>query len=104
MNPIRKFILKLVNGVAREEVIPRSMFELSIPKQERPIVTLRIKKRIPSNYPEFCPPEEIVSYTKKEMAHALAEELQEKKLIRYEHSHTHDYHEIEAEIRAVELE
>lgn len=102
MNPIRKFLLKLANGVAREEVIPQRM--LAIMKQERPLVTLRMKRMISSNYPEFCPPEEIVSYTKREMAHALAEEMQEKNMIRYEHSHTHDYHEIEAEIRAVKWE
>lgn len=56
MNPIRKFLLKLANGVAREEVIPQRM--LAIMKQERPLVTLRMKRMISSNYPEFCPPEE----------------------------------------------
>lgn len=102
MNLFRKILLRLANGVALEDMIHQQT--TSIIKTEFPIVTLRIRKMIWTKYPEYSPIQDIVDYTMKEIAYSLADEMKEKGMIRYIHSHTHDEHVIEAEIKAVKWE
>lgn len=101
MNPIRKFLLKLANGVAREEVAAIPQMTMHLVKQEYPLVTLRVQRMIESNYPQFSPEQAVVEYTEREMAWELVDKMQENGMICYSRDFTKDAHIIKAEIKAV---
>ena len=82
MNIIRKMLLRLARGVAQEEVIPRRMATML--RVNAPVEKIKIGRIIwPGEY-SAMPIEDIISYSKRELAHEIAEKMAENGMIRYQ--------------------
>lgn len=83
INPIRNFLLKIAKGVAQEEArieLPK----MQIIRTDRPIQKIKAAREIGPEQYRYMPIDDIISYTKKEMAMEIAEEMQENGIIRYQ--------------------
>lgn len=84
MNIIRKTLLKLARGVAREDVPAVPLPAPQIVRADRPVEKIKIGRSIgPGEYKVF-PIEDIISYSKWEMAQEIGEKMQELGMIRYQ--------------------
>lgn len=115
MNPIRRFLLKIANGVGKEEVIPMRMAEML--RVNAPVETIKIGRSIGPEEYRVVPIADIISHSKREMAREIGEKMQEMGMIRYHvqeplkgperlcHSDIFDEtYKISAEVRAVKWE
>lgn len=85
MNIIRKTLLKLARGVAREDVPAVSIPAPQIVRVGRPVEKIKIGRAIgigPVEYQDR-PIEDILSYSKREMAQEIGEKMQAMGAIRY---------------------
>lgn len=83
MNIIRKALLKLARGVAREDVPAVSIPEPKIVRVGRPVVKINKARVINRAEILYRPLEDIINYTQRELAQEIGEKMQEMGLICY---------------------
>lgn len=84
MNIIRKTLLKLARGVAREDVPAVPLPAPQIVRADRPVVKIKNVRLIGSGEYRVVPIEDIISYSKREMAQEIGGKMQELGMIRYQ--------------------
>lgn len=83
INQIRRFLLRIAKGVAQEEALIK-LPERQIIQADRPVQKIKFSREIGPEQYRYMPIDDIISYTKREMALEIAEEMQEKGMIRYQ--------------------